>query len=76
LFVKVVRSTDRNLLGIEGFIVNESRNMIILATKDSTLKRISKRSVVLELSVPEMGKIQIAGAEIVGRPENRIKKKR
>jgi ribonuclease P protein subunit POP4 len=76
LFAKVVRSTDKNLLGIEGFIVNESRNMITLATKDSTLKRISKRSVVFELSVPETGKIQIVGVRIVGRPENRIKKRK
>jgi len=50
--------------------------MIILATKNSSLKRIPKRSVVLELSIPEKGKIQIDGVEIVGRPENRLKKKR
>jgi ribonuclease P protein subunit POP4 len=76
LFARVVQSSDKNCLGIEGIIVNESRNMIVLATKDSVLKKIPKRSVVLELSIPENGKIQIAGVEIVGRPENRIKKKR
>jgi RNase P/RNase MRP subunit p29 len=50
--------------------------MLTIATKDSALKRIPKRSVVLELSIPENGKIQIPGANMVGRPENRVKKKR
>jgi ribonuclease P protein subunit POP4 len=76
LSAKVVWSSDKGYLGIEGLIVMESRNMIVLETKNQATKRIPKKSVVLELSVPGNGKIQIAGTDIVGRPENRIKKKK
>jgi RNase P/RNase MRP subunit p29 len=54
----------------------ESRNTIDISTGSTSLKRIPKKSVILELSVPDSGKIRIDGMEIVGRPENRIKMKR
>lgn len=76
LVAKVVRSSHKDYVGIEGLVVMESRNMIVLATRTSATKRIPKKAVVLELDIPENGKIQIAGADIVGRPENRIKKRR
>jgi ribonuclease P protein subunit POP4 len=76
LSAKVVWSSNKHDVGIEGLIVMESRNTIVLETKSQAMKRIPKKSVVLELSIPEYGKIQIAGADIVGRPENRIKKRR
>ena len=54
----------------------ESRNTIDISTGNASSKRIPKKSVILELSVPNAGKIRIDGREIVGRPENRIKMKR
>lgn len=76
LYAKIVWSKHEGYLDIEGPIIMESRNMIVLATGNSSLKRIPKRSVILELSIPDNGRIRIDGADIVGRPENRIKMKR
>jgi RNase P/RNase MRP subunit p29 len=50
--------------------------MIVLETSSKATKRVPKKSVIFELTIPENGRIQIDGANIVGRPENRIKKRR
>jgi RNase P/RNase MRP subunit p29 len=49
--------------------------MIDIAVGNSSFKRVPKKSVTLELSIPNNGKVRIDGTEIVGRPENRIKMK-
>lgn len=54
----------------------ESRNMIDIETENSSFKRIPKKSVTLELSIPDDGRIRFDGMEIVGRPEDRVKMKR
>lgn len=76
LHAKVVSSRHKGYVNIEGPIVMESRNMIDIAVDDSSVKKLPKRSVTLELSIPDNGKVRIDGIEIVGRPENRIKMKR
>jgi len=63
-------------VNIEGPIITESRNMIGITVGNSSLKRVPKKSVILELSIPDNGNIRIDGSDIVGRPENRIKMRR
>lgn len=50
--------------------------MIVIKTDNSSVKRIPKNSVVLEVTIPDNGKVKIDGVKIVGRPENRIKKRK
>jgi RNase P/RNase MRP subunit p29 len=50
--------------------------MIDIETENSSFKRIPKKSVTLELSIPDDGRIRFDGMEIVGRPEDRVKMKR
>lgn len=76
LHAKIISSKHEGYMNLEGPIIMESRNMITIATGNSSIKRIPKKSVILELSIPNTGKIRIDGTEIVGRPENRIKMKR
>jgi ribonuclease P protein subunit POP4 len=61
---------------MEGTILMESRNMIVLGTGGPNPIRIPKRSVTLEISIPDDQKVRIDGNEIIGRPENRIKMKK
>ncbi|HEX55229.1 MAG: ribonuclease P protein subunit [Candidatus Altiarchaeales archaeon] len=57
-----------------GKIVNETRNTIDIETK-SGRKRLPKDCIVLELKLPLDSIVRIDGKLLVGRPENRIKKK-
>jgi RNase P/RNase MRP subunit p29 len=50
--------------------------MIDIDVGNSTLKRVPKKSAVIEFSIPDGGKVRLNGIEILGRPENRIKMKR
>jgi ribonuclease P protein subunit POP4 len=76
LHARIIRSTHQGYIGMEGPIIMESRNMIVLRKSGSTEVRIPKRSVILEISTPDNQKVRIYGSEIVGRPENRIKMKK
>jgi RNase P/RNase MRP subunit p29 len=50
--------------------------MIVLGTGGPNPISIPKRSVTLEISIPDNQKVRIEGNEIIGRPENRIKMKK
>jgi ribonuclease P protein subunit POP4 len=76
LHAKIIRSTHKGYMGIEGPIVRETRNTIALSTGKTSLSTIPKSSVVLELTIPGNLKVRIDGSEIIGRPENRIKMKK
>ena len=54
----------------------ESRNMIDIDVGNSTLKRVPKKSAIIEFQTADGSKVRLNGIEILGRPENRIKMKR
>lgn len=71
LKVKIVRSVDAKKTGIEGKIINETKNVLEVETKKG-LKKIPKKEVFLEF---ELGneKIVLDGKSIVEKPEKRTK---
>jgi len=68
LKAKVLASKDPSLKGIEGTIIDETKNMIIIETNRG-IKKIAKDIVKLEIN----GKI-VEGRKIKYRPEDRIGK--
>ncbi|MEK6951579.1 MAG: ribonuclease P protein subunit [Nanoarchaeota archaeon] len=70
--IKVISSTNHNLENIEGKVIDETRNMIIIDTKNG-IKKIIKNQAKMEINLKGR-KIEIDGKELVGRPEERIKK--
>ena len=74
LEVKVSESKNRYSKGIEGKVIDETRNIIIVARKDGTRKSLIKAQNTFQFSI---GKkiIEIEGKQLVGRPEDRIKKR-
>ena len=66
---RVTESRNRSQIGIEGRIVDETQNTIVLEIGDIT-KRIPKKGSAFIISDKE-----IKGDLLVGRPEDRIKKK-
>lgn len=66
--VKIVESTDKSLQGIEGEIIDETKNMLIIET-DKGVKKVAKEIAKFEIN----GRI-VDGKKIKYRPEDRIRK--
>jgi RNase P/RNase MRP subunit p29 len=63
--ITVKKSVNRAYIGITGTVIDETRNMLILDTK----KKLIKENIVIEVD----GTV-LDGKDIIGKPENRIKR--
>lgn len=68
--LKVVDSKNKDVIGIKGKIIDETKNMFILDNG----KKIIKDQSVVEISIGEK-KFRINGKILVGRPEDRLKRR-
>ncbi len=73
LGVTIVAARNNSLVGAAGTIVDETRNTLTLEN-DHILKKVPKEQVVLRVKV-DNGEVTIDGKSLVGRPEDRLKKK-
>jgi len=70
---QVVRSTDKNKVGIRGRIVDETKNMIKILTERGE-KKIPKAECTFRIKLDDVY-VDIDGKILVARPEERIKKR-
>ena len=68
----VARSSNTLLVGTRGQIVDETRNTVKLNTREG-VKMIPKGVVVFRFDLPDGSIVEVEGAKLVGRPENRMK---
>ena len=73
LSVEVADSSDQNLVGKKGTVVDETQNTIAIE-EDGEIKSMQKSAVVLRVTLPDGEEVQIDGKKLVARPEDRIKK--
>ncbi len=80
LDTKVVDSTNKSLIGIEGRIVDESKNIIVV--DDGQEKMIPKSCSSFLFTLPSINgkrylplKIKVDGRLLLSQPENRIQTK-
>jgi ribonuclease P protein subunit POP4 len=73
LDVQVVKSTNPSCIGIQGAIINESRNTLTIhhSNEDSI---IIKNTSVFHFTTKNGTIIEVDGNIITGRPEDRVKK--
>jgi len=67
--IKIINSKDKNFLGLEGRIVDETKNTILIETKTGT-KTVLKSAVDFEIKGSGQ---KIKGVTIKKRPEERLK---
>jgi len=67
LKVKVIKSNDPKKIGVNGLIIDETKNTIILQNG----KILPKKECVFEFDINE--KVEIDGKKIMKKPEDRIK---
>ena len=73
--VKVIKSTHKGFVGIEGKVVDETKNTITIEKNDNKEKIIPKGVATFHFNLPDGNIIEIEGKIIIARPEDRIKKK-
>jgi len=74
LNARVVGSSHPGYVGIAGRVIDETRNTISILHKDKK-KIIIKGTAVFHFTLPDGTIVEIDGNAIVGRPEDRIKKR-
>lgn len=72
LYARISKSTNRSLTGTRGRIIDETRNTFKLDTKKG-VRMIPKDVAVFRLSLPDGSIVEVNGARLIGRPENRMK---
>ena len=71
--VEVVKTTSKTLTGLKGKVIDETKNMLIIETKNGE-KKVQKVSCVFRFKLESSEIIDIDGKEICFRPEERAKK--
>ena len=84
LRVKIEKCTDLPLEKLTGKVIDESYNMLLIEGKKRGRgtggekpkeKSIPKRNSIFIFTLPNGVKVEVDGSLLVGRPEDRIKKK-
>ena len=75
LKVRVAKSTNPSHEGIKGRVVYETYNTLKIETKEGKEKTIPKDITIFIFTLPNGTKVQVDGKVLIGRPEDRIKKK-
>lgn len=75
LKARVENSSDPTLLGVRGTIIDETRDMLVIEQAEGT-KIIPKGSSKFMFTLPGGEEVEIEGAKLVRRPEERVKQRR
>lgn len=74
LNVKVARAKDPSIKGVQGVIVDETRNMLTFVNKGRRIL-IPKGVATFRFKLEDGTLVEVDGARLVARPENRLKTK-
>ena len=74
LKVKIQQSTNPSQEGLEGIVIDESFKTLKIETKKGE-KIIQKQDTTFIFTLPNGTRVQVNGNILLGRPEDRIKKK-
>ncbi|MBU5682528.1 MAG: ribonuclease P protein subunit [Candidatus Aenigmarchaeota archaeon] len=75
LKVKILDSKNKSLKKIKGIVVDETYNTIIIEKKNKKRKIVPKKSTIFLFELDNNKKVKVLGDILIGRPEDRIKKK-
>ncbi len=73
LRARITKSPSRQLIGLEGKVVDETKNLLVIETEKGE-KRIPKSPNTFLFFLEKGEKVEIKGKEIAFRPEERTKK--
>lgn len=74
LDVEVVEENNPSNKTLKGKVIDESRNTLIIK-QSGTSKKIIKQNAIFCFKLLDGNLVRVRGSAIVGRPEDRVKKK-
>jgi len=74
LKVEIPNSSQRELVGLKGKVVDETKNLLVIEKEDGKEVRIPKVSSTFRFTLDDGSKMDIIGMKIAFRPEERPKK--
>lgn len=74
LKASIVGSRNPSQIGLTGIVVDETMKTLVLETPNGR-KRILKEGTRILFYLPNCVKVLVDGRELVGRPEDRLKKR-
>jgi ribonuclease P protein subunit POP4 len=74
LNAKVVKSSNPSYMGISGKVVDETRKTLVIRQRHED-KVIVKEAAVFQFTLSDGTVIEVEGKIILGRPEDRMKKR-
>ncbi|MGQ9788318.1 MAG: ribonuclease P protein component 1 [Candidatus Hadarchaeaceae archaeon] len=75
LEAQVVSSSDPALLGTYGKILDETKDMLVIEHMTAA-KIVPKSGSTFEIKLPDGQTVVVEGNKLVGRPEERVRRKR
>lgn len=75
LKIKILHSKQINTINLLGRIIFETKNMLILRTKNG-VKKIPKNTIIICALYLPLNVCFISGFNMIGRPEDRVLKSR
>jgi ribonuclease P protein subunit POP4 len=75
LEAKVVKNSNPDVVGIMGKVVDETRNTFTISLNDGEKKVVIKDTAVFEFVMPDGTVVEMDGKVVMGRPEDRLKKR-
>jgi ribonuclease P protein subunit POP4 len=73
LEAKVTRSSNRNQIGIQGKVLDETQKTLTILHNNKE-KRVMKGTSTFLFTLPDRTMVEVDGKVIIGRPEDRAKK--
>lgn len=74
LKVRIKKSTDKTLNNRRGKVVDETYHMLKIETRKKEIL-VPKANCIFVFTLPNKIKVEVDGKLLIGRPEDRIKKK-
>jgi len=74
LKVEIVKSSNRFQVGLNGLVVDETKNLLTIETEKG-IKKIQKKGTDFMFIIPSGKKVKVSGTLITKRPEERVKLK-
>ncbi len=74
LIMEVEESNNRDMEGLRGRIVDETRNTFVIETEQGEEKRIPKSGNMFIFVLEDGTRARIRGDKLLARPEDRIKR--
>lgn len=74
LDIEVAEDRNPSNISIRGTVIDETRNTLLIQQGEKA-KRVAKETAIFRFKLPDGTAVEVEGSTLVGRPEDRVKRK-